>query len=602
MIAKPSSPQSLSYFLSQFPNSLPQKICFLFSAPFRYPHQHPSLVLTPAASISTLALTALGANPSHILVLTDQTYLHTVYYGTGKDDVSIIPPSSLLQKLLNFSTAHLLHADDPASVLSGRSVFSRGTPWQNFIRSGATPSANISALPAIRTTPLRFPIVHYVQQVVNLDPLFRGVAAAIAHPLSDILPSDTNNDGERVAAVALGKKELAPLPATPVLYARSAFWALAPLWCGGEGVYDAVVRGYVVQRVLQVMGKGVLFVRGVMEVWGGDEGEDVDLRLVAEENVRLRRVIERLKSMDVPRNMDARRMFLHFVRGLATEGLVSWCGVRAAARFLSVTERMDVVEKSEAVVGERENGIDDRLARTAVCITGQMRSAPFTAASIRRALRTGVGHYEVLIVTEQDDRVGSVSLFQPYVVSYSRTRPRHRVWIARLLNSTVLHETMSTERQLRNYLMQLADMRDCLELVQKRELERGKRFDYLIRMRPDTVLIGGVDTSWWAQVRAVVHGTRQAYYGMNDRFFAGERSLMGRLLSCHDLFWLLVGKGAVYHRKAGDATHMLWKKKINSERFLARCAAFKQVPMKPMRVIDARRVAYSDGVARWREF
>lgn len=444
--------------------------------------------------------------------------------------------------------------------------------------------------------------MHYVQSDANLDPLFRGVAAAVAHPLSDILPPDTGESDESVVAIALEGEELAPLPAAPVLYTRSAIWALAPLWCGGEGIYDDVVRGYVVQRVLQVTGRGVLFVRGGLEVWDIDEGGDVDMRVVAEENVRVGKVVEILKTMDAPSEMEVERLFLYFAKGLAREGMVSWCGVQAAARFLSVVERMGVVDKVEAVVNEGELETDKRLAMTGICVTGQMRSAPFTAASIRRALRTGVGHYEIFIVTERDDRVGSVSLFQPYAVRYSKMQPTHRIWIERLRNSTVLHETMSTERQLRNYLMQLADMRDCLKLVQEREIERGKKFDYLMRMRPDTVLIGGADMSWWAGERTIVHGTKQAYYGMNDRFFAGERSLMGRLLSCHDLFWLLVGKGTVCHRKAGDATHMLWKKMINSERFLARCAAFKRIPLKPMKVIDARRVAYSSGVARWREF
>lgn len=602
LVAQTTSSQSLSYFLSQFPNSLPRNACFLISAPFSYPHHHSSLTLTPPTPFSTLILAALSANPSYILVLTDQTHFDIVRYGTGKDDISTNHTSSFLQILPNISAAHFFRGDDPSSVLFQRPVFPRGSPWQTFVRSGGIPSANLFTLPLTRVSSPQYPITHYVQQIANADPLFQGIAAADAHPLSDVLPPDATNELGSVAAVALEGGGMAPLPAAPVLYMRSTFWALAPLWCGESGVYDDVVRGYVVQKVLQVTGRGVLFVRGGVEVWPGVEGGDVDWRRVAEENLRVGKLVERLKTMEVPLGVGAEKLFLYFAKGLAREGLLSRCGVRAAARFLSALERAGVVDKSQVVAEKGGGQFVENLARTGVCVTGQMRSAPFTAASFRRALTTGIGNYEVFIVTERDDRVGSVSLFQPQAMAHSRMHPAHRVWVTRLLNSTVVHETLSTKRQLENYLMQLADMRDCLELVQKREVEIGRKFEYLVRMRPDTVLMGGVDKSWWMGVRAVVYGTRQAYYAMNDRFFAGDRALMGRLLSCHDLFWLLVGKGTVYHRKAGDATHMLWKKMINSERFLARCAAFKRVPLKPMGVVDARRVAYSSGVARWREF
>lgn len=430
---------------------------------------------------------------------------------------------------------------------------------------------------------------------------------AFVHSVDKVIePSLDLNDTLR--AVVLEDEQFAALPNIPTLYHRNVSWALAPVECASNPEYAQVVREYVLQKVLQLTGRGVLFVRAGVEVWD----KQIDEQLESWPNEQVEKVVEELRSIHVPDAMlkEGGNLFVWLLRRLARKKLLDSCIVHNANSFVGRLKKLGVVDQTTGIPKngkkkkKKNKGVakEKSMADTAVCVTGQMRSAPFTSWSLRRDLHRGVGECEYFVVTELDDRVASSELFNPVMMEYSRKHAEHGIWVKQLQNSTITHETMSTERHLRNYLMQLADMKYCWEMVQRREVERGRRFKTVVRARPDTVLKYGVDKSWWRGYNVVVYGRRQSFYAMNDRFFVGPRDFMGRLLTCHDLFWLLVGKGTIYHRRAGMSTHMLWKKNLNSERYFARCAAFKRVPLMAVGKIDARRVAYTDGVARWREF
>lgn len=588
---------------------------------FSSQHRSPSAFIhTLPLPLPSLYLLAVHAGAQRILSATDETAFYTVAYGTGKGDV-VVSETPSFDKLLPVNISNLqvralsgrgfVNAE---SVIRNAPAFPRGAPLQHLVESGGATDTTFTKLRQVVLEESQAPVIHFLPNVGwDVHPLFERVSGAQRHAIDDVrqpidgadallstakLHQAELEDGDK-RALALVDGAFTSLPKHPTLVDQKAFWALAPLSCGEDEADMDVVRGYVIQKTLKATGRTVIFVEPSLDSWKAtnvtdDAGNAIDHGTVES-------VLEVLDRLKVPAGIATEDAFLWLARMLAERGLVSWCGVRAADEFVTELRAADLPDGKRTEIADVKHERSS-LASTGVCVTGQMRSAPYTAANLMNRLRTGVGRFETLIVTERDDRGGSARLFDPVKVGWSRLPGRHDEWIEHLLNSTVLHETMSTRTHLHNYLRQLADMRDCLTLVQEREQERGQLFDHLVRVRPDTMLMNPIDSEWWEGKGVVVHSKRQSFYAMNDRFFAGDRELMGRLLSCHDAFWWLVGNGRVYHRKAGDATHMLWKKMINSERFLARCASIKRVPLKAIGEIDARRVAYSRGVATWREF
>lgn len=245
------------------------------------------------------------------------------------------------------------------------------------------------------------------------------------------------------------------------------------------------------------------------------------------------------------------------------------------------------------------------IAETAVCITGQMRSAPFTSRNIEHNILNVLGSPDTFVVTEKDDRTASATLFRPVLVRYSSLPSGIRDWIYRLTTSPVrhmLHETMSSEIHLYNYIRQLYDQRICMGMIQKHERKHLTKYKWIVRMRPDVLFERQIPSLSHFSTEAISYPSAQSYYAINDRFFLGPRDLMERVLTCHDVFWFGLNTGKVFNRTAGPDVHALFKKQFNSERFLARCAAMKRVALQKVDRIDPLRVAYSHGKAQFREF
>lgn len=144
---------------------------------------------------------------------------------------------------------------------------------------------------------------------------------------------------------------------------------------------------------------------------------------------------------------------------------------------------------------------------------------------------------------------------------------------------SILHPDLTRADAMGRYVAQSADVATCLSVVRVREKVRGRRFEWLIRVRPDVVAIG------WARLlsrKGISHGLRGVFGGMNDRFYGGSRNSMARIMSCHDVFrWVVkTGRGG---------------RQINAERFLKLCAVRKRVKVFGIDGVDVRRVGFKNG-------
>ena len=524
-----------------------------------------------------------------MLLADDDTFFDLARYGTGKSDVNRTAASGRLlprAREVRLARAGLVNA---AAQLAGRRVLDRTLPL-SFLAATAGAELSYALLDdaaGLYPEPL---VTAFLPLTPDVRPRHRALQPR--PPLDAVLAANASAPARGALYHAPGS--LGRL-AKPARYHRLAAWVLP---------WDDTVSGYVAQRALWEAGRGLLAVPG-MDVWR--RAEDAAHAHADADVDGLEEVVEFVENVRIPQGLRfVDEVFLFLVDGLRKRGLVDRSVVTSVRRFHSALRRRGVARlvRRPYLMALREN------VETAVCVTGQMRSAAFTARNIMETLTEGIaGGFDVFVVTERDDRSAAARLFNATSVWYSTVPSMHDDWIRLARNSAIVHETMSSEREIRNYLRQLWDMRECERSVRQHEAVRGRKYRWMVRTRPDTVFTKALNSRHWTGrlgggrrgLRMVVYGKRHSFYAMNDRFFAGDRSLMGRLMSCHDLFGFLVKTGRVYTRKA-SGTHMMFKKMMNSERFLGRCGVWKRVALKGIEDIEVKRVALSDGVAKWREF
>lgn len=606
LVGKSTTPTSLAQFLRQFPLSEPPKdVCFIFvpkvpRASYSVFHSVPRLFIHPGPLYSaTLFATN---NASRVIAANDDTLFFTTHYGTGKDDfvdaarsfATLLPTTTNLETRYAPIARDKLHVIDAAALLHDRSPAAAAAPLSAIFGQPLPPfhALQPASSKAVASAPYAILLGTQAPPSHNLLPPPRGVEIS--------LPNSTHPN---VRAVLFTANDAIPAVSAPVVVSDVAFFALfpAPARRGGRAI-----AGLVARTILRWAGHSIAVVSPALDVLtASDEADEDDVIVVdssyertplglATELDHIVGVLAAVTPQPLQDGMlDVTKCTKILLNSLASAGHILRTDVRLALRF------MKTLRPKKLPMAKPEQ---TRFPDTAVCVTGQLRSAPFTAKSMLEDLHTATGGaFDVFLVAERDDRSIAAKLFRPVSMKYSVGREYHGKWIERVQRAEVIHETMSTNRQLRNYLWQLADMRDCLTLVQREETSRGVKYDFLARARPDTLLMQDMTRKLWGR-EFVAHGKRHAYYAMNDRFFVGGREKMGRLMACHDVFVWLIETGRVIHRRSGNAVHIMFKKEINSERFLARCAALKQVPLLGVAEIDARRVAYSNGVPRWREF
>lgn len=602
LIGRSESEHSLKLFLRQFSQEL-LDVCLLFEIKYELEDPIARHIHLTSWGTSHEYYSFILENAMTVILLNDDVYFYTSKYGVGKGDVSqnlVGNSSSLLLSELISAEIRIApksrYLTNAASILHRKRIYTRGIPILSMFNNEPDPPVPFESLPSINST-VSFPIIHHLP-TSNYDchPFFsrfqeneereESLGGVHGHETSEI---------NKAKALAFLAPALAPLPRSPVQYNRNAFWALASqlLKCNtADRIYDDIIGGLIVQRVLWESDSSLLVVHPSLDVINSIETSEI---IQATEEL-LQNTVLYLRNLTVPKQIHTLpKVFEYICNYLATNNILSRDSVQEAVSSL---KKFPVLEIARTRI--HVPTLVNEYPSTAVCLTGQMRSAPFTHFNIISTLRSAIPLFDVFVVTPMDDRSSSAFLFNATTIRFS-TKPKiHKNWLKVVVREArakkLLHGTLSTDDQVQNYLLQLWDMRTCLSLINHRERQIGRKYDYIARVRPDIVFMKRLNASWWEN--AVASGKRHSFYGMNDRFFIGPRRYMTRLLSCHDLFpWLL--QTSKIHR---NGSLRIMTREINSERFLARCAMLKQVEVKLEHGINVRRVAWSYGTARWREF
>lgn len=604
LIVQSESEHSLKLFLRQFSKEL-LGICLLLETKYVLKEPTPSYVEHISWGSLPEYYERILQNAKTVVVLGDDVYFYLSEYGVGKGEVSqnlihntsSLPFEQLLQTIdirIAPSSKYLTNA---AAILHRKRIFTRGIPFFKTLYDEPESPVVFESLPLMNST-VKFPIVHHIP--TSFHDCHPSLARFQRNERRERSVSEVYGtrmpESNTPIALAFRSPALAPLPRAPVQYSRSAFWALASqlLQCNtADRVYDDIISGLVLQRVLWESDDSLLVVHPTLDIINSKAAGEI---LPATDNL-LQDTIFYLRILSVPtRIRTLPKVFEYVCNYLVKKNILNLDAVQRSIIALRNVPVLDIA-RTHTYIPSQQN----QEPLTAVCITGQMRSAPFTYFNILSTLHDAISSFDVFVVAPMDDRASSAVLFNATTVQFSSKPHIHDIWvrdIAREARSKkLLHETLYTDAQVRNYLLQLWDMRTCLSIIERHERHVGTRYDYIARVRPDILFMNNLNASWWRNV--VVSGSRHSFYGMNDRFFIGPRKYMGRILSCHDLFSWLLKTSQIHGKKLHQR---VLTRRINSERFLARCALFKKVEVKLEPRIDVRRVAWSKGIARWREF
>lgn len=159
------------------------------------------------------------------------------------------------------------------------------------------------------------------------------------------------------------------------------------------------------------------------------------------------------------------------------------------------------------------------MPKTAVCVSGQMRSLERCLASIKNNLLAHIPDYDIFVHTTLDADAEKALWLNPKRILVEKdiaTREDER-WIK--------HRDTPTIHQV---LLQLWSIKQSFLLI-------DDTYDAIIRMRPDLQVLDALDDMEFDS-QSICLPKRDNYYGYNDRFAFGPTHLMQPYMTRIDEF------------------------------------------------------------------
>lgn len=177
--------------------------------------------------------------------------------------------------------------------------------------------------------------------------------------------------------------------------------------------------------------------------------------------------------------------------------------------------------------------------KTAVLISGQMRSAATCLPSIQKHVLERIGDYDLFAHVADDADTWTAELFEPTKLVVVK-QPE-------LDEKNYIHRTGRGVIGVQQVLRMFWSMEESNKLKQQAEAERGAKYDWVIRLRPDTQFFSNIEDLATCDPRAIYIPTFCNYWGYQDRFAFGgsaEMDVYHHKLALLDTF---VAEGGIYH-------------------------------------------------------
>lgn len=177
--------------------------------------------------------------------------------------------------------------------------------------------------------------------------------------------------------------------------------------------------------------------------------------------------------------------------------------------------------------------------KTAVLVSGQMRSLDVCITSIQKHVLDKIGDYDLLAHVAEDEDAWKVELLEPKKCVVVK-QPE-------LDEKNYIHRTGRGVIGVQQVLRMFWSMEESNKMKKQAEAERGAPYDWVIRLRPDTQFFSDIEDLTTLDPNAVYVPTFCNYWGYQDRFAFGSSKWMDAYHDKMDLIDPYIAQNGIYH-------------------------------------------------------
>lgn len=448
------------------------------------------------------------------------------------------------------------------SARQQRISWPRGFPLE-YIRDPSTSAANFTDRISVKR-------VGIFQSLVNGNPDVDGV-----YRLTKELPVSFLKEDERLV---LPCGRMAPFNSRATLWTQEAFWGMF-LAVGVPGQVSDIWRSFFVQRLMQDVGLRVAFTSPIVERLNeqrvaGDLGSEAGLYTAS--NLLTKWLLQwkpKSGNITLSSRIEQLAIDLYEIGVLEEKDVVAqqiWLDDLEAIGYVMPSVKAKAVSRVSLKNGVRDAEISSGVGNVAVCVSGQVRTLdmgvddPFhpnewlgmqsnmsspnmtVAESIQRNLFSKLGNPDVFMSVstnekEREPKVGDLSVCEPLRpkggdLFCEVVKEKHigihnwDMWKEFLLYK--ISDKQEGMILVNGFLQQLKGMLDCYTMMKRHSVRSGKRYDWVVRMRPDNYMVSFPSLEKLATASkepTIWYGSfRVCCCGNEDRFGIGRAEWMER--------------------------------------------------------------------------
>jgi len=177
--------------------------------------------------------------------------------------------------------------------------------------------------------------------------------------------------------------------------------------------------------------------------------------------------------------------------------------------------------------------------KTAVLVSGQMRSLDVCITSIQKHLLDRIGDYDLLAHVADDEDAWKIDLLKPAKCV--------RIKQPAFDEKNYIHRSGRGVIGIQPVLRMFWSMEEANKLKKAAEAERGSPYDWVIRLRPDTQFFSDIEDLATCAPSAIYLPTFCNYWGYQDRFAFGGSRAMDVYHEKSALVDTYVAEGGIFH-------------------------------------------------------
>lgn len=186
--------------------------------------------------------------------------------------------------------------------------------------------------------------------------------------------------------------------------------------------------------------------------------------------------------------------------------------------------------------------------KTAFCFSGELRSIEKTYPILKEKLMNRFSDYDIFYHTWNDDPDLNKLHF---IENDSHTKNIFLEDRKIIYEKPIYEKNKRKEVSVQGLLRQLYCLKKCNELKCNFESDNNFKYDIVVRIRPDILLLGDSYLEYkaesWDMINHIYTSDHDDYYGYNDRFYFSNSDNMDFLSNRLDLLDYYMDIGGIFH-------------------------------------------------------